>query len=512
MPTAELSPDLVPAPSAAALANDFVRAGRRWLVVALVVWAAAAWFVVVPHGIGYSWRECDTQAIARNFLADGFDPLHPRVDWRGDGAGFVECEFPLYQSMIATTMAVFGDVEWPGRVLSMLSILVATLSLHRLLEWRTGPRGALAGALVFLCGGHAMLLGCRVMPDALSTALALAGLVTFVRFLENGRSTALWLAIAALTFAALQKPTALQVGLLAFGWTVVFAPRRLREPRVWCGFAAVLAIVAAWLLHARSLHDATGLTFGVLGNGDTKFPDFEHLLQPRIYAQLARTTLFYGFAVFGFVALIVASARGRVDRADRVLLGTVVLGLVGTLRYSYHHAIGPHYHVFAAVAGAWFVARAWPAANERTPRWLWPMFLLAVAAHGTWQLQVERRKAEVCSSAMSLGLATALRALSAPTDLAVLRAEKPLVDATWRRRNNFEDPRLFYHAQRRGWILPADGFDVATLRDLHERGARLVVDVLPHRTPPEVTSWLDDHGDVVLREAGVVVHRLRTSD
>jgi len=513
MPAAVLSPDpLRSVPTEPRDANDFARAGRRWLVVALVVWAAAAWFGVVPHGIGYSWRECDTQAIARNFLADGFDPLHPRVDWRGDGEGFVECEFPLYQLVIATAMAAFGDVEWPGRVLSMLSMLVATLSLHRLLEWRAGARGALAGALVFLCGGHAMLLGCRVMPDAFSTALALAALVTFVRFLENGRGTALWLAIAALTFGALQKPTALQVGLLMFGWTAAFARHRLREPRVWLGFATVLVVVVAWLLHARSLHAETGLTFGVLGNGDTKFPAVDHLLQPILFAQLARTTLLYGFSVFGFLALIVLSARGRADRGDQVLILTVVLGLVGTLRYSYHYAMGPHYHVFAAVAGAWFVARAWPAASERTPRWLWPILLLAVVGHGAWQLQVERHKAEVCSSSMSLGLAAALRALSAPTDLAVLRAEKPLVDATWRRRNNYEDPRLFYHAQRRGWILPADGFDVAALEGLHRRGAKLVIDVLPHRTPPEVADWLDRHGDVVLRESTVVVHRLRTTD
>ena len=40
----------------------------------LLGFGLVTWFGV-PHGIGSSWRECDTQSIARNFLLDGFDPL-----------------------------------------------------------------------------------------------------------------------------------------------------------------------------------------------------------------------------------------------------------------------------------------------------------------------------------------------------------------------------------------------------------------------------------------------------
>jgi hypothetical protein len=143
-----------------------LRDGRRFAMLALLAYAAVLWFFV-PHGIGTSWRECDTQAIARNFLVDGFDPLRPRVDWRGDTDGAVECEFPLYQLMIATVLAAFGNVEWPGRLISLRSMVVAGLSLHRLLELRAGPNGAAAGLLAFLCTGSASLLGTRVMPPIL---------------------------------------------------------------------------------------------------------------------------------------------------------------------------------------------------------------------------------------------------------------------------------------------------------------------------------------------------------
>ncbi len=350
-----MSPAPHPEPTAAPwVAREFVadaaiRRGRRWMLLAICVYAAVSWFVVVPHGIGYSWRECDTQAIARNFLLDGFDPLRPRVDWRGDGDGAVECEFPFYQLAIASLLALFGDVEWPGRALSLLAMVAAALSLHRLLELRSGAGPALAGALAFVCGGHAVMLGARVMPDATSVALGLAGLVTFVRFLGTGQGRTLWLAVAALTLAALQKPTTLQLGLVMALWTLLLAPRRLREPRLWAGLLAAPIVVAAWLLHAHGLHAETGLTFGVTTVGDTKFPALHHLLTPVIHAQLARTTLLYGLSGFGVVALLALLVQRRVDRADLALLGIVALGLLATLRYSYHHAMGVR---GAGVAGA----------------------------------------------------------------------------------------------------------------------------------------------------------------
>ncbi|MEO6596773.1 MAG: glycosyltransferase family 39 protein [Planctomycetota bacterium] len=488
--------------------NAFVRC-RRYLLVALLVYAASLWFVAAPHGIGYSWRECDTQAIARNFLEDGFNPLRPRVDWRGDTDGAVECEFPLYQLMIASVMAVFGDVEWPGRVLAMLAMLMATLSLHRLLELRSGPGGALAGALVFLSGGHAMMLGARVMPDALSLSLGLAGLVKFVRYLSSGNGVSLGLAMSAFALSSLQKPTALQLGLLMFAWTALLAPRRLREPRLWLGFGFVVALVGAWLLHGRSLHEETGLTFGVVSGGDTKFPDLHHLREPTIWLQLARTTMLYGLSVLGAIGLFAMLVRRRLDLADVALFVTVGTGLLVSLRYSYHHHMGPHYHVYAAVAGAWCVSRAWPA---QAPRWLWPAALVAVLAHGAWQLNEERLKCEVCAASPMIDIAASIRRLSGPTELTVVASEKTRYDPVWRRTNNFEDPRLLYHAHRHGWVLPSDGFQVTTLENLRSRGARLVCGPLACLSAPGVAAWLAANGEQVFRQGQTVVHRLHTTE
>ncbi len=481
-----------------------VRRCRRLLWLALLGYAIAMWFVV-PRGIGTSWRECDTQAIARNFVLDGFDALRPRVDWRGETDGAVECEFPLYQLLVAVPIAVFGDVEWPGRLLSLLAMVGATLALHRLLEQRAGPHGALAGVFVFLGTGSAVMLGARVMPDGLSLALGLAGLVAFVRYLDAGRLGPLLLATLLVAAAGLTKPLALQLGLVMFGWAAAMKPQRLRDVRLWLAFAVIVAAVAAWLVHGSRIHAETGLSFGVASGGDSKFPDVAHLLDLETHAQLAGTTARYGFSVLGALAAVALLVRRRVDRAGIVLAVAVFAGLLVSLRYSCDQALGPHYHGFAAALAAWCVARAWPA-NARP--WLWAGLLLLAGAQGAFCLRDERGMRMTVLTSPYMEAAATIRELSAPGELVVARADKTRVDAGWQRKENFEDPRIFYQAHRRGWVLPADGFDVEALTNLHQRGATFVFDPLPATAPPETSAWLADHGECVYDAHGLKVHRL----
>ena len=489
-------------------ASNAVKRGRLLAWCAMLAFALTMWFAV-PHGIGFSWRECDTQAMARNFLSDGFEPLRPRVDWRGDTDGAVESEFPLYQLSIATIMALLGESEWPGRLLALLATLWASFSLHRLLEQRAGPTGALAGLLTFLVSGSSALLATRVMPDAFSLALSLASMTAFVRFLATGGSRKLWLSMALLALAALQKPPALQLGLVMFGWTVVLAPKRLREPQLWLGFAMVLSVVIAWLLHSKSLYDETGLTFGVIGGGDTKFPNLEHLLSAKIHAQLAWTSLQYGLSAIGGVALLSLLIRRRIDGTDLVLLGSVLLALYGALRYSYHHKMGPHYHVFAAVAGAWLVARAWP---KRASAASWTMLIIAITVQGGWRLEVERTMRSNVVNQTLTDIAASIRHQTSPDELMIVRSEKPRRDELWQRRNNYETPTMLYQTRRQGWVLPDDEFTIAELERLRARGARLVCNPKPGQTNPDVEQWLAAESEILIARPRFRFHRLRAKN
>ena len=479
-----------------------------WLLGgALLFFAAVLWWVV-PHGIGFSWRECDTQSIARNLLEDRFDVLHPRVDWRGTTDGSVECEFPLYQLGIALLLAVFGDVEWPGRLISLAAVVYAASSLYRLLRRRGSEQSAFAGVLAFLATGSAALLATRVQPDALCLAFGLRGMVAFVDYLGGGRGRHLVLATLLLALAGLLKPLALQLGLLAFGWTLLLMPRRLGEGRLWVSFVVIVGVVVLWLWHAYQLWLQTGLSFGVIGGGDSKFPGAA-ALSPAVWGQLVWTTLQYGLSPVGAVAVSLLLLRRRFDKGDAILTIAVLTGLVVSLRYSCFHGLGPHYHMWAAAASGWFVARALP---ERAGRRWWLPFLVLTAACAAWRLHEERGMRIVVNQTPWQHVAEQLRSGTKPTELLLVHGEMPRYDPVWHTGHNFEDPRMLYQTRRRGFALANDGWSPAVLEQLRRSGATVVVDMHPEGMPPQVESWLAKHATLWLRHGGLVLYRLHAND
>lgn len=494
-------------PGAAAVRAGRQSSARLGMACIVIVFAVVAWFGT-RHGIGFSWRECDTQAIARNFVIDGFDPLRPRVDWRGDSDGAVECEFPAYQLLIGAALVMFGDVEWPGRALALFAMVGAMVALYRLLEVRAGAAGALAGSLVFACSGSACMLSTRVMPDSLSLAFAIASMVPFVRFLQTGSGLALVLAAAALAMSGLQKPLALQIGLLQFGWVLVMAPQRLRDRRLWVAFSCVLGVVGAWLEHGRRVHAETGLTFGVISGGDSKFPDLEHLLSGGTWLGLGGACLQYGCSIFGALAFGWLLIRRRLDRRDVVWILAILVGLVVSLRYSCSVGLGPHYHMFAAALGAWLVARAWP---ERASKWAWLMLLAATAGHAAWRMKAERGMRNVVAQHPLHAVAAEIRRGSEPHQLLVVRSWKTRQDPEWQRPQNIEDPSLFYQSHRRGWVLAKDEFEVSRLEDLRRRGAHLIADLGRGPMPVATQQWLAQNTDLLLEHPRGQLYRVKPS-
>jgi hypothetical protein len=87
----------------------------------------------------------------------------------------------------------------------------------------------------------------------------------------------------------------------------------------------------------------------------------------------------------------------------------------------------------------------------------------------------------------TLGIcATELDEVSAPADLVVVDTTSTAVDRTLGGNgvpNNWQEPVVFYRADRRGWSLAADQFDPARLAADRQAGARFFVDVDPVLVP-----------------------------
>ncbi|MGB9911195.1 MAG: phospholipid carrier-dependent glycosyltransferase [Microgenomates group bacterium] len=97
-----------------------------------------------PLADWHSWRQADTAAVARNFVKEGIDLLHPRFDDLSNVAsgkdnpfGWRFVEFPLYNAFHAILFEFFGwfkkdliSFEGAGRLVTIFSSLIGGIFLY----------------------------------------------------------------------------------------------------------------------------------------------------------------------------------------------------------------------------------------------------------------------------------------------------------------------------------------------------------------------------------------------
>ena len=466
----------------------------RWRAAAAL--ALIAWCVVVVAlrrstritNDWMGWRQADTQAIARNFVEEGFTPLHPRIDWRGDGPGFVETEAQLYPTLIAATMEVTGESEWPGQLISLACVVTALALLAAALARRYGEPAGFVALLALLGHQGTLAIATSIQPDSLALLLFVIGWLAFVADLEAPSRGRLALWIAATALAGLVKPTTLELGVAQF--VLAALSHRLRAPRLWLGWAIVLAIVIAFLAYARTLYVTYGNTFGVLSGGDSKLPAIAMLKDPETWTGLARYSVFWGVGALAVPAAIYLAWKRALEPAHYALAAGATLLVVVALRYT-SGTFGTHYHLPHVVLGGWLVAAAaQKLGRTRVVVRVITVCALALGWRGLHFLRTLHPEPETT-------LGNQLAALAPPDSLVVVRARAEAFNTEWHTANNFQDPRVFYLSRTKGWLLANDQPGAAGVANAAHRGARFYVHVHQKPIDAELASWLAAHATLI---------------
>lgn len=169
----------------------------------------------IPLGDWHSWRQVDTAAVARNFIKEGFDFLHPRYDdmapvsedGRPNPNRYRFVEFPIYSGLVALIYSLMGRVEViDGRQLSVVFFLLSTVFLYLLTKKFMGVRVGLISALIFAFLPYNIYFSRVFMPEPMMVFASLSALYFFVRFLEKEGWLFFILAGIFLNVAFLTKP------------------------------------------------------------------------------------------------------------------------------------------------------------------------------------------------------------------------------------------------------------------------------------------------------------------
>lgn len=211
-----------------------------------------------------SWREPDVAAIARNYYLEDMNLFYPRIDWRGDGPGYVEAEFPIYPWFVACLYRVCGYHEELLRLVSYLLMLTSCLVFFRLAELLLSKTGVVAAMTVFALSPMAVRLSSSIQPEPLMFTAYLAAIYFFLRWSRGLQTTDYWLALGCTTLTILAKLPAAHIGLL-FACICLqrFGLRALRRWDLWLFAALSLGVPLAWYWHARDIWLAYGNSLGI---------------------------------------------------------------------------------------------------------------------------------------------------------------------------------------------------------------------------------------------------------
>jgi hypothetical protein len=364
-----------------------------------------------------SWREADVAGIARNFYQEGMNLFYPRIDWRGDGPGYAEMEFPLYPWMIAVLYKVFGYHEVIGRVMSY-ALSLATLGVYfKLAVYLLPPMGAFAASAFFVFGPLVVNISTSLQPDGLMMFCFVLAAYSFMRWLHDDLPKDYYMAMAITALAVLAKaPTA----LLGF----LFAPlvvsekglKALFRPRMWIFAAVALAPAALWYAHARSFWFTYGNSLGV--SNRIHFAGWQLFTDPAIILGNVSADIFYVAMPAGIIVLGFGIALRRAEKGVRYglyWLGAVwVYYLVAGRTMSTEAFV--YYHVLSVPPVGLLFGEGVEALRRITFRpsataalWAAPVLLLTLLASGSSKLQV----LSVCAGLGIVGITVMKSALSA---------------------------------------------------------------------------------------------------
>ncbi len=489
---------------------------RRRIAILIIVCAVLLYVPLLWTPLTYrndSWREADTATIARFFLRDGFDLLHPRIYWGGGGPGYVETELQIYPLLIAGLYTLFGEHYWLGRLVSLLFMAGAFALFHRLARRLLEPDAALWALGFFVVTPLVTRYSVAYMPEAALLFFYVGALYWLLGWVETQRASDLWLGSACVALGALLKPTdllalviVLPLLLMRRGWSA------LLRPRPWIALAICLVPPLLWYTHAHEIFLRYGNSFGVASGGDTKWGDPSYWLTRSFYRSTFLLNAKWVFARVGAVLFPVGVILAIARRNNPLLVvGAVVIGVYYFLiaraaekYYSVHYYIQavPIAAVGMGSAAAWLLslARSRLAAGAITAAVVVPTLVFSGEMYADRVGDAGNRDARA-----EIACAAIVARLVAPDELIIVESVSEGTEHG--RPKNYQDPKIFFHSDRHGWILPRDGATPQKIQELERQGGRYFITLHERVTEdPALAAFLAARAVEIGATAGMARH------
>ncbi len=167
----------------------------------------------IPLADHHSWRQADTAAVARNFIKEGFDFFHPRIDNMvslakpdlPNNQRLFMVEPPIYQTVVAGFYHLWGVQERWARLVSIFFYLGGIIFLYLLVAKLINKNVGLLSAFFMAVLPYGIFYGRVIMPEPEMIFASLGMLWFFSLWLEKQKNGFFVWAVIFTAWALLMK-------------------------------------------------------------------------------------------------------------------------------------------------------------------------------------------------------------------------------------------------------------------------------------------------------------------
>ena len=405
----------------------------------------------------HSWRQADTASIARNFLSNNFIFWLPQVNWSGSTNGFVECEFPLYQYLVAYLYKIFGVNEIFARGLSVVFGCLSILFLFRLIKRVFDVQVAWWGSFFYAILPACVFYSRTIQPESLMMFLGIFSLERWLAFIEDNKKKNLFLSWVSFTLAVLIK-------ILPLFWIGIpilitgFQKSLIVKYRLYLYPVLTIFICFLWYSHAYKLGQSTGLSFGLWGS-DTDRYSWSILFELRFYIDLFIRILFRNFVLLAFPLLILSIQEVGINNIFVIgILSVLLSGLVSPISYSIHEYYQLPIMIFSCpLMGVGFIKLKNFVVRSR---FVINLFITLLCFASLIILKLDYWDLENPNNQPIWHTADLVKNSTNSSDL--------IISVTG------SDPTLLYLSNRKGWLLSPDNINNTKISELRDKGAKYI--------------------------------------
>ncbi|WP_409343230.1 ArnT family glycosyltransferase [Paenibacillus sp. MBLB4367] len=437
-----------------------------------------------------SWRQSDTEAMARNFVENRFNPFYPQMHYEGPQPNYVQLELQITTFLIAILYKLFGFHYELARIVPVLFFTGSAVFVYLIARHYFAKPAAWIAIVLYGSLPLTLLYSRAIMPESAALFFFTGCFYFFSRWIKEDR---LWVLLLAAVFTALaisQKVPTVFVGLPMIGMAVAkYKLRSLWSWKLW-GFA-LLSLLPPYLYFVW-LASISEYTFVSGIASKHVIPNFLHAFYTKGGLDFFRKELPEAFTVWG-IALFAAGLASLHWRKHyplglwAIAMILEALTVVAVIKFNY-------YLIFlcplVALLGARFLhvlgkARIGMAAS------------LVIASAACWAgLQtaipsMHKQQAELIHQA------AVVQQLTNIDDLIVVGTD---------------DPSLLNASNRNGWrvtnTLP--GKPIEELQTFKRQGAKYFVPLkgFIYDDDGKVKAYLDAHFEKIEAEGGYSIYRL----